>query len=331
VGLRAPRILSVLLLLPAWVGAAPQPAGSAEQGVSVEVQLEPRQGTVGDPLELSIEIRIPPGLRINPPRIGPELGPFGVLHGGWDGPQRVERGSRWNWSGTISAFRTGRLEFPAIEFSFVGRTGRSALHSQPIPVEISSVLAGAVDPSGAGLADLKPPASVAPDYHTLWLTAGSLLLAIASAALLRWLKRRYADRLRAVAMPLDPFRRTAPDVWLYAELQKLLARRLAEDGRVDLFYEELSRLLKTYLGGRYRVDLRERTSGEVPGELSQAGVPIAAIRSSSTLLDECDGVKFAGQRPGPEAWRDAVERIYGIVDSTRPPRAAAETLREGAA
>ena len=49
------------------------------------------------------------------------------------------------------------------------------------------------------------------------------------------------------------------------------------------------------------------------------------------FLDTCDAVKFAKEQPGSEAWREAVERCYRIVDRTKPAERSAAPAKRGAA
>jgi hypothetical protein len=156
----------------------------------------------------------------------------------------------------------------------------------------------------------------------LWTALVVVAALLLGAAVLWWLHRRYGSRLAAVTAPDDPFHRTPPHVWVYAELQRLLDRRLPEQNRIEQFYGELSWILKRYLTGRYRVELMECTSSEVPAELRRAGAAEAAIDEVRRLLADCDGVKFARQMPVSNAWRDAVERVYRIVDTTKPAEVA---------
>src|SRR5262249_49679967 len=135
------------------------------------------------------------------------------------------------------------------------------------------------------LADLKSEASIPPDYRPLkaaLLAFGGLLIA---SGIAWWLWRRYAAKLAAVAAPVDPFRRLPPHVWVYEELEKLLARRLAEEGRIGLFFDEVTHIVKQYLEGRYRAELLERTTSEVPGELQAAGAPAEAAALTRALLE----------------------------------------------
>ena len=122
-----------------------------------------------------------------------------------------------------------------------------------------------------------------------------------------------------------------PHEWIYKELGRLLERRIPEQGQVDLFYGELSRILKQYLGGRFRLDLLEHTTDEIAPLLEQVGALERPVSTAGRILDECDRVKFARERPGPEAWRAVVEAVYEIVDETKPTETRIESGERGAA
>jgi len=100
---------------------------------------------------------------------------------------------------------------------------------------------------------------------------------------------------------------------------------------LDLFYGELAWILKRYAGGRYRLDLLEKTTAEVPDLLRQAGAPERAVQKICGLLLRCDEVKFARSKPGPEARRAAVDAVYDIVDATKPAEVADSRPQRGAA
>jgi hypothetical protein len=188
-----------------------------------------------------------------------------------------------------------------------------------VPVEIRSVLAEGPADEPPQIADIKSPASVPPDYRTLWVALVLVGLLLAVSGVVWWLNRRFAGRLAAVPAPTDPFHREPPHVWVYRELQRLLDRRWAEQGRVDEFYAEVGRIVKTYLAGRYRVDLLERTTEEVRDLLARAGAPGDAAEHAHGILADCDLVKFARLRPAPAASRTVVETVYALVDATRVP------------
>jgi hypothetical protein len=272
----------------------PVAAQSEDSAGELQLDLDPREARIGDRIRATLTVDLGVGMAFEPSRLGPQLGPFNVEGGAWDGP--------------------------LIELSIRSSTGElSTLATDPRTLNIVSVLTD--DELSQGeleLSDLKQPVSVPPNLRPLWTALIVVAALLLGAALLWWLHRRYASRLAAVPAPDDPFHRTPPHVWVYAELQKLLDRRLPEQNLVEEFYGELSWILKRYLSGRYRVELMERTTAEVPAELQRAGAPAEAIDAARRFLEECDGVKFARETREETAWRAAVEQVYRIVDTTKP-------------
>ena len=323
-----------LLVAAASLGGIGTPASESIDSLPLEatIEIRPLEATVGDRISATIALTVPAGTRLDPPEFGPQLGRFSVLDGSWSGPESSEAGDRWVWSGALVTFRPGDAEIPAVSIVVEDdEGGRREARTEPVPVSIISVLEPAEPGSEPEISDLKPPASIPPDYSALTTAAGILGLLLLAAAILWWLHRRYAARLAAVPAPADPFHRTPPDEWVYAELQRLLEQRLAEHGEVERFFAELAQVMKTYLGGRFRIELLQQTTEEVPRRLQQAGAAEEAIDAIVALLDSCDHVKFARRRPGSDDCRGAIESAYRIVDATKPRRPEVQPAVQGAA
>jgi hypothetical protein len=318
---RLVQILLLSLLVPGMAQAA---------GPAVTVDVTPEQATVGDRLETRFVLDLPEGWEAELPEIGSELGSFSVISGSWSEERLEDGSSRWSWNGMLSAFETGTLEIPAITFRLRSGDESSSLDSTPFEITIISTIDEA-ESEQPDIADLKPPLSIPPEYGPLIKAAGILLLLLAASAVAWWLHRRYARRLAAAAVPEDPFHRMPPHVWVYKALQQLLDKRLEEQGLLGRFYSELSWILKRYAGGRYRLDLLEKTTAEIPDLLRQVGTPEGAIQKIAALLARADEVKFAKSRPGPDARKEAVETIYAVVDATKPAESEEPGEQRGAA
>ena len=303
------------------VALAMLPTAAQEAPGSVRLAVTPLEATVGAPLRAELVLDLPEGARVTPPDLGTTLGPFDVVDGAWQGPVVLGGRARFTWTGSIRAFETGALEVPAVEIRVPGPSGMTVLRSDPVSVTIRSVLPPE-DPEKPDeppeLADLKAPTGVPANYRALIAALLALGGLLALAGVAWWLHRRYAAKLAAVPAPHDPFRRVPPHVWAYEELQRLLDRRLAEEGEVLRFFEELATILKRYLGGRFRLDLLEHTTEEVVPLLRRAGAAPTPAAEARSLLDQCDLVKFARRDASPEACRKAVEQAYRIVDRTKP-------------
>lgn len=319
--------LAVLLLVAPGTVAA-DPATTADPRLSASVGRE--AAAVGDRVPLTLTLEPGGGRTFEPRGIGPELGPFRVAGGTWSREDTAEGATRWTWAGAVAAFETGDLEVPGIRLEGTAPDGtRWSVESDPIAVRIDSVLAGEGALDELDIADLKAPVSLPPDWRTLGVALGAVVALLALAGLVAWVHRRWSRRAATVVPPPDPFDRLPPHEWAFRELKALLAERLHERGEVARFHEFLARIVKTYLEGRYRVDLLERTTAEVGPALRAAGAPEGPATRAIALLHGCDGVKFAGDRPDAASCRATVEIAYDLIDETRP--AARDAAEEGAA
>jgi len=294
----------------------------------VEIEVTPVEATVGDLLEATVSIVVRPGAVVEKPNPAPEWGPFAVSELSWEASEEAAGERRWVWRGSLAAFETGTLEVPPMDVDVVHGDDRIRVRTDAVEVRIVSVIPS--DEQEPEIADLKSPASVPGDYRAVLTAVVVVVALLILAAVAWWLHRRFAAKLAAVPQLTDPFHRMAPHEWVYEQLRRLLGRRLAEGGEVEEFFSELSHIVKQYLGGRYRVDLLERTTSEVKPELIQAGAPSAPVRAAVDLLERSDMVKFARGAPDPGACRTAVEEAYRIVDATRPAHAGSDETRGAA-
>ena len=280
------------------------------------LDVTPREATVGDPLRATITVTLDPGSEVERVPVGPDLGENVTVLGGTWAPTV---GGKAVWTGTIAAYTTGKVEVPAIELAVVEGSERRTVATAPVALEIASVLPEKDRAPGASpeLADLKPPAAIAPDWGPAKLAAFILAGLLVAAAGLYLLWRRLAPRLARVQAPTDPFRRLPPHVWAYEELRKLLDAHRENPAREDVFFEGLARIVKTYLSARLRVDLLERTTGEVVPLLAQAGSDPDVARRVREILDRADLAKFARVPAGLDACRACVDSAYAIVDATK--------------
>ena len=119
----------------------------------------------------------------------------------------------------------------------------------------------------------------------LWLALlGSALLIL---LLFWWFKRRKP----VVAIPvIPPF---SPLEIALAALQKLKDANLP----VEMFYTQLSDIVRQFIEGRYGLRAPERTTEEF---LAEARLQEQHMALLQTFLQEADLVKFARHRPGAE-------------------------------
>jgi len=300
------RRFALALMVVGWLGRA--------LGATAHLEVTPTSAKLGDALEAVLTVDPGGSATVDVSPLPTEWGPAQVLSGGWE-PAAPDSAVRV-WRGRIAAYQIGTVTVPVVRVPLVGGGEPAEAATDPVTLTIEGTLAA--DAKAKELVDLKAPASIPPDWRPLRMALAGLAALLLAAGVAWWLWRRYAAKLAAVAAPVDPFRKLPPHVWVYEELERLLARRLAEEGKIGLFYDELTRIVKQYLEGRYRIDLLERTTSEVPAALKVAGAPADSAVLARAVLEGGDLVKFARVRAGPEDCRAAIEQAYRLVDMTKP-------------
>ena len=293
------------------------PAAMAQTGApAVSAAVAPAQMAVGDRARLTIEVEHDALASVAWPE--PEaLGPFEVLEQRVDEP-RVEGGRAVSSAELVlTAFELGELEVPAVEVDVIDANGdRVTLGTEPSPVTVASV---GLDESG-DIRAIKGPLDIPLSVLTLlpWL-AGVVLL----AGIGYWLWRRsrggVPDGILAPAAPPRPAHEIA-----YEAFRTLEAERLPDRGEIKTFHIRASDIVRAYVEGRFGVDALEMTTGEVLDGLRGQDVDEEPLLDFRRLLERCDLVKFAKDRPAPERCREVIPLGRSLVDRTRVVVAPAE-------
>ncbi len=134
----------------------------------------------------------------------------------------------------------------------------------------------------------------------LALAVGVVVIAVAAV----WLVRR------------RPPPRPTPEEWAAARLDEL-AVGSAPDGE---FADRLSDVVRRFVEARTRVPATKLTTAEVPVELERSGDwPADRVAELVAVLDRCDRVKFAADRPTAEEAADLLELARRVVTPPAAP------------
>ena len=314
---RGQRALAVVLL----AAALPVVPAAAQTGApAVSSTLEPAQIAVGDRARLILRVEHDAGASVTWPD-SESLGPFEVLERRVDGP-RVEGGRAVSSAELVlTAFELGDLEVPGIEIEVAGADGDAVmLETEPAPVTVASV---GLD-EGGDIRAIKGPLDIPLNVLTLlpWL-AGVLLSAGIGYWLWRRSRGRAPDSILAPVEPPRPAHETA-----YEAFRILEAGRLPERGEVKTFHIRASDIVREYVEGRFGVDALEMTTREVLDGLRAHAVEEAILGDFRHLLERCDLVKFAKDRPVLERCNEVIPLGRSLVDRTRVVVAAPEAVQD---
>ena len=212
-------------------------------------------------MTVTFSIKHPETLKVAFPPIGPSLGEWTVRASKPLPPTKLADGNIEEvLELQLAAYKTGEVEVPVLNVETVTATGeREVLATEPIKVVVQSVLTGQQDT----LKDLKPQAEIEADYKPFLF----FLLALASAGYLVYRVIQYFKRRKKAPVPKPERVRLAEDVAREA-IERLLARKLVEEGHFKQFYLELSEIIKRFLGSKLGVHSLERTTEEYHSRLT---------------------------------------------------------------
>lgn len=232
-----------------------------------------------------------------------------------DGRVRIQR------EYIIDPIKPGEYFVPALEIGF-GDGGR--VSTAPF-VFNARVLSDEEHANLGRLASVAPPAAFAPKRPSQWLLQGMLiglgiLAGLALAGLLATWRLRVA---RAPAPPLPPWE-TARQ-----RLKALATRQLPEQGRFEVYYIDLSSILRYYLEDRFSLHAPEQTTQELLETVASGSTLTAPQQEQiAKFMRHCDRVKFARYKPASAEMAESFDLVSHFVEETVP---AEEPLAEEAA
>lgn len=309
---------------------AQEAAKSAQAGLpaalkpSVSSKLAAPSIAVGEAAKLTIEVDAPSSVQVTLPEQ-----PFGGLEIA-DRAMRTEPNGdrvRTTYELQLLAFEEGKVEIPALTVRFVGPNGElDEAHTEPHTLSVSSLLAN--EPNAEPKPPTQPVTVTHDDYTLAWVALA--LLAIALIALVTLRVSRYMKQRQKPLPPPPPPR--PPWEVAFDKLHALARQKdaLLAEQRGEEFVDGVSDAVREYLGRRYGFDGLERTTGELLTTLERLRPDKLSLSGVSLLLEQCDLVKFAREKPEPEQCDDLFNGALGLVRSTipnvsvPPPRPAQE-------
>ncbi len=283
------------------------PICSAIQPTHVNVNLEPREINLGDPIDMTITIGLPPEVIIVWPE-EVELSPAQIISRepaiSADGSQTMHY--------LISLYELGEIIIPEVPIAYYETQGDTIADTTWIDlgeIEVTPLLGDSVQ----DIHDIRPPEKLAwrlRDILPYILIAVGLGLI---GGLIYWLQRKFKPK------PTEyKWTEKLPDPDDLALIRLKVLQQDWKDGKVTLeeLYSETSDILKVYMGGMFRFQAAALTTRELfkYRELWNA-VSREHADKLKEILDLTDRVRFAGLKPNNDD--DLNESAKSIVRETR--------------
>lgn len=310
-------VVGLIVALFVTVVLSPVVRASVDQDVpvpEVTVTLDRTRVTVGDLIALTVTIKHATSTTIETTSIDDQLAPLEPLSS--DPPEERTSGSgmELRLRYRVAIYRAGDAQLPVLTFTYALADGSKQQVSSkaPVPITVQSVLPDGADPTD--IRPLKPQASLpAPASELLiWVAGiGGIVLALSAVGALSYLLLRRRRRPLFVPAP------SAVDL-ARAELDRIMALRLLENGELVEQYRLIAICIRRYLTERFGFAAVALTTGELERQMEARGIARWPARLISGLLSECDAVTYARYVPAPARSEADSAMAYEILDETEP-------------
>lgn len=323
---RASLILCVFLAgcsLPPGQGAgtatpSPTPVArdvhSLQKPFEVSLHVEKDRFELGQAVRLTYTIVGPEKAELNfPPAEKFDLKPFEVRDAAAVTLPGSDQRRTWEYRVKITSYETGNLTLP--EAVLPVRPAPDApnqdLKLPGMPFEVARVPMGKNDKPD-DIRDAKKQFL----FGIPILVVLAAILTVLVASLVVWQVGRWL--FRPVKAPAPP--PLAPYPWALQQLAELTSQRLDQQGQWEAFYDQLTHVLRFYLGWRFQMPLLEQTTSEILRSLKLSDKHHGPAKE---LLECADMVKFARSYPGLEKSEKHLEFARRLVEENAPPEVVA--------
>lgn len=310
------RVFCLIMLLFAFGAAANNSTFEIEESfvadeIQVHVRIDKKSVSISDTVMMEIEAAGLAKYTFDLPEVPKEFGDFEVIDvkrsdDRLGDDDRIIKSAVYRLEPMVS----GKVQVPSLDFEYIpeGREDAKSLRTSPIEIEVASMLGREAET--AAIADIENVIEVK-DYLPL-IIGGGLGLLFCMLMVLVFIKRsrrkeRAAERVYKAAHEIALQR-----------LRELEDQGLVSAGRLKLFYESVSNVLRYYIEDRFSMKAPERTTEEFLAEIKYDYVFSAGDKDSlEQFLRHCDLVKFAKHQPDNEQVRQTVELVRDFIDRTK--------------
>lgn len=323
----AARVVPILLLSVSLLAAAACSGGKiAPESLEVErapvelrAEIDRAVAYPGDVITFTLEAEYAPGVELELPDIADRFSEFRMIDAGETPPEERAGGfftARWY---KLQADTAGSYVVEPLIVAYTLPDGRrETLKTPKIFLEIVTLLAeeGALN----DIRDIKPPVEISSLYRLALMILAALLAVILIASLARRAFKRW--RRRAVERKQAP---RPPHEAALEALERLLAKKLIEQGRQREFCFEISEIFRRYMDARFDVPAVDLTTEEILPQIEQNGIVEENLKPLvREFLTSTDLVKFARHLPTNEEIDKIIRDTRAFINGTALQAAQAE-------
>lgn len=273
----------------------------------------------------TVTVETDPETRISFPEIKGEPGKIEIEKKEYEKETIAEGRVRHIQTYRLNPIDIGMYALPPLSVICNDGKTTTTLTTPPVAFNARALTPAETEAAGQFSGITAPDAILTPSGHSrLLLPAGAgVLLAIMASILLF---RRYRHRAgRQVAPSLPPWE-TALN-----RLRELQQRDLPATGKLEIFYVDLSAILRYYIEDRFHIQAPEQTTPEFIEAAAKCSLFSEGQEAFlAEFLSQCDRIKFARLQPGLEDATAHFTQVRLFVKETIPEGTAGNSGEQAA-
>ncbi len=306
---RATRSVAVRLALLSMLAAAaacsggrgaPEPIEADRPPARLRAGIDKAVAYPGDIITFTMQAEYASGVTLDLPDIADRFSEFRIVDSGETAPdQRDDAYIAERWY-KLQADTAGSYVIDPLEVAYTAPDGAGdTLRTPKIFLEIVTLLSEETELND--IRDIKPPVELLHPYRLALIIIAALLavllaILIARRAFERW-RRRAAERKLAARPPHEEALKA---------LERLLGKKLIEQGQPKRFCFEISEIFRRYIHGRFDIPAVDLTTEEILPRFDGNGILAESLKPLVRgFLTDTDLVKFARYLPS----RDEIDKI----------------------
>ncbi len=285
------------------------------QIISVQSELSSDSLMIGDQLIYSLRVEASDQVEFSMPALRDSLGeslellsPLSSDTSGTDGRRVVMQ------SYVLTGFEAGMQIVPSQEVIYRYKDLLDTARSMPLMIQVFEPVVDTTQQIKA----IKPPLNTPITFREILPWAGIGLGVLLLAIFIYLGLRRLSKRKRNSDETREEIKEPA-HVIAFRELDRLKEEKIWEQGKVKLFYTQLTEITRTYIERQYGIPAMERTTEEILGAFRKSNPEDMILDEIlQDLLELADLVKFAKEDPLPVDNQTHLNNAYIFVQKTYP-------------
>ncbi|MEA3443608.1 MAG: hypothetical protein U9R19_02655 [Bacteroidota bacterium] len=284
------------------------------QGITVNAKLDTNIIMIGDQIKFRLSVEQDRNFLVDFPMFADTIAKEVEIieRGNVDTTFLTDKMIRLEQEFTITSFDSGFHVIRAIPFPFRGKGIVDTIESRPLALGVYTFTIDSV----TGIADIKPPIEAPLTFVETLPYAGGGLGLVAIIILILWLFKYFGRKeIQQVKrkIPKEP-----PHVIALRDLDKLVNRKLWQQGKFKEYHSELTEIVRIYIEYRFDIMAMEQTSDEIFQQFERNDLlGSEKFELLKQMLTLADYVKFAKLHPLPDENELSLKHAYDFVLKTK--------------